>query len=183
MIDSADTAGVAGTALVLFMTLPGRTFEGGRSRREPGSGVMQCFAIVASLGCSGLLGGLQTLLQRYAPWLGNLDKGLLFGVGRDAADPNTKIPETYSSCSADLRHHPPALIRSLRRAMRFTRCSCFTTTLGLVLVYVSAHWVWGGGLASWPSRGAGFRGGFRGGIPAGMSRSSWPLIGRGNGFQ
>ena len=81
------------------------------------------------------------------PWLGNLDKALLLGVARDAADPNTKIPETvFFMFQMTFAIITPALIvGAFAERMRFGAVLLFTV-LWLFLVYVPvAHWVWGGG--------------------------------------
>ena len=148
------------TALVLFMTLPGLAlFYGGLVRAENLLSVlMQCFAIACLVSVLWLLGAYSLSFSGTAPWLGNLDKVLLLGVGRDAADPNTKIPETvffmFQMTFAIIT--PALIIGAFAERMRFSAVLLFTT-LWLVLVYVPvAHWVWGGGWLMAKGR-AGFR--------------------------
>jgi len=187
MIDSGITAWLlTATALVLFMTLPGLAlFYGGLVRAENLLSVlMQCFAIACLVSVLWLLGAYSLSFSGTAPWLGNLDKVLLFGVGRDAADPNTKIPETvffmFQMTFAIIT--PALIIGAFAERMRFTAVLLFTT-LWLVLVYVPvAHWVWGGGWLM--AKGVlDFAGGLVVHLTAGMSALVLAiLIGPRNGF-
>jgi ammonium transporter, Amt family len=150
MIDSGNTAWLlTATALVLFMTLPGLAlFYGGLVRAENLLSVlMQCFAIACLVSVLWLLGGYSLSFSGAAPWIGNLDKVLLLGVARDAADPNTKIPETvFFMFQMTFAIITPALIvGAFAERVRFGAVLLFTA-LWLLLVYVPvAHWVWGGG--------------------------------------
>ncbi|MGB6197051.1 MAG: ammonium transporter, partial [Methyloceanibacter sp.] len=187
MIDSGNTAWLlTATALVLFMTLPGLAlFYGGLVRAENLLSVlMQCFAIACLVSVLWLLGAYSLSFSGTAPWLGNLDKVLLFGVGRDAADPNTKTPETvffmFQMTFAIIT--PALIIGAFAERMRFTAVLLFTT-LWLVLVYVPvAHWVWGGGWLM--AKGVlDFAGGLVVHLTAGMSALVLAiLIGPRNGF-
>ena len=150
MIDLGNTAWLlTATALVLFMTLPGLAlFYGGLVRAENLLSVlMQCFAIACIVSVLWLLGAYSLTFSGAGPWLGNLDKVLLLGVTRDAADPNTKIPETvFFMFQMTFAIITPALIvGAFAERMRFGAVLLFTV-LWLFLVYVPvAHWVWGGG--------------------------------------
>ena len=150
MIDSGNTAWLlTATALVLFMTLPGLAlFYGGLVRAENLLSVlMQCFAIACIVSVLWLLGAYSLTFSGAGTWLGNLDKALLLGVARDAADPNTKIPETvFFMFQMTFAIITPALIvGAFAERMRFGAVLLFTV-LWLFLVYVPvAHWVWGGG--------------------------------------
>ena len=187
MIDSGNTAWLlTATALVLFMTLPGLAlFYGGLVRAENLLSVlMQCFAIACLVSVLWLLGAYSLSFSGTAPWLGNLDKVLLLGVGRDAADPNTKIPETvffmFQMTFAIIT--PALIIGAFAERMRFSAVLLFTT-LWLLLVYVPvAHWVWGGGWLM--ARGVlDFAGGLVVHLTAGMSALVLAiLIGPRNGF-
>ena len=187
MIDSGNTAWLlTATALVLFMTLPGLAlFYGGLVRAENLLSVlMQCFAIACLVSVLWLLGAYSLSFSGTAPWLGNLDKVLLLGVGRDAADPNTKIPETvFFMFQMTFAIITPALITgAFAERMRFTAVLLFTT-LWLLLVYVPvAHWVWGGGWLM--AKGVlDFAGGLVVHLTAGMSALVLAiLIGPRNGF-
>ena len=187
MIDLGNTAWLlTATALVLFMTLPGLAlFYGGLVRAENLLSVlMQCFAIACLVSVLWLLGAYSLSFSGTAPWLGNLDKVLLLGVGRDAADPNTKIPETvffmFQMTFAIIT--PALIIGAFAERMRFSAVLLFTT-LWLLLVYVPvAHWVWGGGWLM--AKGVlDFAGGLVVHLTAGMSALVLAiLIGPRNGF-
>jgi Amt family ammonium transporter len=150
MIDSGNTAWLlTATALVLFMTLPGLSlFYGGLVRAENLLSVlMQCFAIACLVSVLWLLGAYSLSFSGTGSWLGDLNKVLLLGVSRDAADPNTKIPETvFFMFQMTFAIITPALIvGAFAERMRFGAVMLFTV-LWLFLVYVPvAHWVWGGG--------------------------------------
>ena len=121
MIDSGNTAWLlTATALVLFMTLPGLAlFYGGLVRAENLLSVlMQCFAIACLVSVLWLLGAYSLTFSGAGPWLGNLDKALLLGVTRDAADAEHHDPrDRVLHVPDDLRHHHPgADRRRLRRA-------------------------------------------------------------------
>lgn len=150
MIDSGNTAWLlTATALVLFMTLPGLAlFYGGLVRAENLLSVlMQCFAIACLVSVLWLLLAYSLTFSGSGPWLGNLDKALLMGVGRDAVDPNAKIPETvffmFQMTFAIIT--PALIIGAFAERMRFGAVLLFTA-LWLLFVYVPvAHWIWGGG--------------------------------------
>jgi ammonium transporter, Amt family len=150
MIDSGNTAWLlTATALVLFMTLPGLAlFYGGLVRAENLLSVlMQCFAIACLVSVLWLVLAYSLIFSGISPWLGNLDKALLLGVGRDAVDPNAKVPETvFFMFQMTFAIITPALIvGAFAERMRFDAVLLFTA-LWLLLVYVPvAHWVWGGG--------------------------------------
>src|SRR6476619_4161966 len=150
MIDSGITAWLlTATALVLFMTLPGLAlFYGGLVRAENLLSVlMQCFAIACLVSVLSLVLNYNLIFSGISPWLGNLDKALLLGVGRDAVDPNAKVPETvFFMFQMTFAIITPALIvGTFAERMRFDAVLLFTA-LWLLLVYVPvAHWVWGGG--------------------------------------
>ena len=150
MIDSGNTAWLlTATALVLFMTLPGLAlFYGGLVRAENLLSVlMQCFAIACLVSVLWLVCAYSLTFSGHAVWLGNLDKALLLGVGRDAADSGAKITETvFFMFQMTFAIITPALIvGAFAERMRFSAVLLFTV-LWLLLVYVPvAHWVWGGG--------------------------------------
>src|SRR5262249_9637279 len=150
MIDSGNTAWLlTATALVLFMTLPGLAlFYGGLVRAENLLSVlMQCFSIACLVSVLWLIAGYSLTFSGGGPWLGDLQKAMLIGVGRDAADPNAKIPETvFFMFQMTFAIITPALIvGAFAERMRFGAVLLFCG-LWLFLVYVPvAHWVWGGG--------------------------------------
>ena len=150
MIDTGNAAWlITATALVLFMTLPGLAlFYGGLVRAENLLSVlMQCFSIACLVSLLWLVLAYTLTFSGTGPWLGNLDKALLLGVARDAADPNTKIPESvFFMFQMTFAIITPALIvGAFVERMRFFAVLLFTA-LWLLFVYVPvAHWVWGGG--------------------------------------
>jgi Amt family ammonium transporter len=150
MIDAGNTAWlITATALVLFMTLPGLAlFYGGLVRAENLLSVlMQCFAIACLVSVVWLLCAYSLTFSGPGPWIGDLEKALLLGVPRDAAAPNTSIPESvFFMFQMTFAIITPALIvGAFVERMRFGAVLLFTF-LWLLLVYVPvAHWVWGGG--------------------------------------
>jgi Amt family ammonium transporter len=150
MIDAGNTAWlITATALVLFMTLPGLAlFYGGLVRAENLLSVlMQCFAIACLVSVLWLVLGYSLAFSGDTPWLGNLDKALLAGAGRDAVYAGANIPETvFFMFQMTFAIITPALIvGAFVERMRFGAVLLFTA-LWLLLVYVPvAHWIWGGG--------------------------------------
>ena len=150
MIDTGNAAWlITATALVLFMTLPGLAlFYGGLVRAENLLSVlMQCFSIACLVSLLWLILAYSLTFSGTGAWLGNLDKAMLLGVARDAADPNTKIPESvffmFQMTFAIIT--PALIIGAFVERMRFSAVLLFTA-LWLLFVYVPvAHWVWGGG--------------------------------------
>ncbi|MGZ5917533.1 MAG: ammonium transporter [Methyloceanibacter sp.] len=150
MLDTGNTAWLlTATGLVLFMTLPGLAlFYGGLVRAENLLSVlMQCFAITCLVSLLWLLCAYSLTFSGSGPWLGDLDKVLLRGVGRGAFNPDTGIPETvffmFQMTFAIIT--PALIIGAIAERMRFGAVLLFSG-LWLLLVYVPvAHWVWGGG--------------------------------------
>ena len=150
MIDTGNTAWlITATALVLFMTLPGLAlFYGGLVRADNLLSVlMQCFAIACLVSVLWLALAYSLAFSGKGPWLGDLDKVLLLGVGRDTADPVNKIPETvffmFQMTFAIIT--PALIIGAFAERMRFGAVLLFSA-LWLLLVYAPvAHWIWGGG--------------------------------------
>jgi Amt family ammonium transporter len=150
MIDTGNAAWlITATALVLFMTLPGLAlFYGGLVRAENLLSVlMQCFSIACLVSLLWLILAYTLTFSGNGSWLGNLDKAMLLSVARDAADPNTKIPESvffmFQMTFAIIT--PALIIGAFVERMRFSAVLLFTA-LWLLFVYVPvAHWVWGGG--------------------------------------
>ena len=149
MIDSGNTAWLlTATALVLFMTLPGLAlFYGGLVRAENLLSVlMQCFAIACLVSVLWLLGAYSLTFSGTGPWLGNLDKVLLLGVARDAADPNTKIPETvFFMFQMTFAIITPALIvGAFAERMRFSAMLLFLGLWFTIVYTAMTHMVWSG---------------------------------------
>ncbi len=150
MIDAGNTAWlITATALVLFMTLPGLAlFYGGLVRAENLLSVlMQCFAIACLVSVLWLCFAYSLAFGGGGAFIGDLGRIMLRGVARDAAFPNTSIPETvFFMFQMTFAIITPALIvGAFVERMRFGAVLLFTL-LWLSLVYVPvAHWVWGGG--------------------------------------
>jgi Amt family ammonium transporter len=149
MLDTGNTAWLlTATGLVLFMTLPGLAlFYGGLVRADNLLSVlMQCFAIACLVSVLWLVGAYSLSFSGTGPWLGDLDKVLLRGVGREAVTA-TGIPETvffmFQMTFAIIT--PALIIGAIAERMRFGAVLLFSA-LWLLLVYVPvAHWIWGGG--------------------------------------
>ncbi|HYH71542.1 MAG TPA: ammonium transporter [Methyloceanibacter sp.] len=149
MIDAGNTAWlITATALVLFMTLPGLAlFYGGLVRAENLLSVlMQCFSIAALVSVLWLIAGYSLTFSGDGDFLGNLDKAMLFGVARDAADANGLPESVFFMFQMTFAIITPALmIGAFAERMRFGAVMLFSA-LWLFLVYVPvAHWIWGGG--------------------------------------
>src|SRR3970040_2292138 len=96
-LNSGDTAWLlTATALVLFMTLPGLAlFYGGLVRAQNVLSVlMHCFAIACLVSVLWLIFAYSLAFATGPPWIGDLSKALLIGVGRETVFPNSTIPET-----------------------------------------------------------------------------------------
>ncbi len=150
MINPADTAWlITATALVLFMTLPGLAlFYAGLVRSENVlSALTQCFAIACLASVLWLFGVYSLAFAPGTPWVGGLSKFLLLGVARDAAYPDTGLPETvFFMFQMTFAIITPALIvGSFVERIKFGSMLLFSG-LWLIVVYAPvAHWVWGGG--------------------------------------
>jgi Amt family ammonium transporter len=150
-IDAADTAWMIGaTALVLMMTIPGLAlFYSGMVRKKNVLATMaQSLAATFIVSLVWAVVGYSLTFSGDGPWLGNLDRVLLSGMGMDAISPLAKtIPESlfmiYQMTFAIIT---VALVAgSVADRMRFSAYVWFSI-LWLLVVYVPiAHWVWGGG--------------------------------------
>ncbi len=144
----ANTAWIlTATALVLFMTLPGLAlFYGGLVRtKNVLSVLMQCFAIAGVVSILWLIAGYSLAFGEGNAWIGDLDKVMLGGVGRDTLSGD--IPESlfmlFQMTFAIIT--PALIIGGFAERMKFSAMLLFTA-LWLMLVYVPVtHWVWGGG--------------------------------------
>ena len=150
MINSGDTAWLlTATALVLFMTLPGLAlFYGGLVRAQNVLSVlMHCFAIACLVSVLWLIAAYSLAFATGTPWIGDLSKSFLSGVGRDTVFPNTTIPESvYFMFQMTFAIITPALIvGAYVERIKFEAVLIFSG-LWLLFVYAPvAHWVWGGG--------------------------------------
>ena len=145
---AGDTAWIlASTALVLFMTLPGLAlFYGGLVRtRNVLSVLMQCFAICGVVTLLWVAVGYSLAFGEGGPWIGDLSKVLMAGVGVEAV--SGSIPEPlFAMFQLTFAIITPALIiGGFAERMRFAAMLSFSA-LWLLAVYVPVtHWVWGGG--------------------------------------
>ncbi len=145
---AGDTAWVlASTALVLFMTLPGLAlFYGGLVRaRNVLSVLMQCFAICGVVTLLWVSFGYSLAFAEGGPWIGDLSKAFMAGVGLRAM--TGTIPEPlFAMFQLTFAIITPALIvGGFAERMRFSAMLLFSA-VWLVAVYIPvAHWVWGGG--------------------------------------
>jgi len=147
-LDSGNTAWIlTSTALVLFMTLPGLSlFYGGLVRRKNVLSVlMQCFAIACVVSLLWILGVYSLSFSGGGDWIGDMAKGLMFGVNKGAMQGD--IPESlFSMFQLTFAIITPALIvGAFAERMKFSSLLVFIS-LWVVLVYAPiCHWVWGGG--------------------------------------
>jgi Amt family ammonium transporter len=147
-MDAAASAWVlSATALVLFMTLPGLAlFYGGLVRmKNVLSVMMHCVAIACLASLLWLLGGYSLAFSGSGPWIGDLGKFGLLGVGRDTLA--GKLPELlFFAFQMTFAVITPALIvGAFVERIRFGAVLLFSG-LWLMIVYAPvAHWVWGGG--------------------------------------
>lgn len=147
-LDSGNTAWIlTSTALVLFMTLPGLSlFYGGLVRRKNVLSVlMQCFAIACVVSLLWIFGVYSLSFSGGGAWIGDLAKGLMFGVNEGAMQGD--IPESlFSMFQLTFAIITPALIvGAFAERMKFSSLLIFIS-LWVVLVYAPiCHWVWGGG--------------------------------------
>jgi Amt family ammonium transporter len=152
-LDSANTAWIlTATGLVLFMTLPGLAlFYGGLVRsKNVMSVLMHCFVIACLVSVLWLVGAYGLAFGdggSMNKWIGSLDKAFLAGVGVDALQAPTNIPELvffmFQMTFAIIT--PGLIVGAYVERIKFSAVIWFSA-LWLILVYVPvAHWVWGGG--------------------------------------
>ena len=150
-INQADTAWMlVATALVLLMTPALALFYGGLVRSKNALNTMMMSFV--SLGFVGVLWALIGYSLAFAPggpWVGDLSRLFLKGVGLEAQG---TIPHVlFMAYQGTFAIVTAALISgAIVERMRFSAYVAFIS-LWAVLVYSPiAHWVWGGGwLAKW----------------------------------
>ena len=150
-IDAADTTFmILSTALVLMMTLPGLAlFYAGMVRKKNVLATMaQSAAATALVSILWVVAAYSLAFSGDGPYLGNLGRVLMLGVGLETASPLAKtIPEMlFMAYQMTFAVITCALVGgAVADRMKFSAFLLFCT-LWLFLVYVpSAHWVWGGG--------------------------------------
>ena len=153
MVVAGDVAWVlTATALVLLMTIPALAlFYGGLVRANNLLSVlMHCAAIAALASILWLVGAYSLAFAEGNALIGDLSKAFLLSVARDAAWPDTKIPETaFFMFQMTFAIITPALIvGAYVERIKFAAVLLFSA-LWVLLVYAPvAHWVWGGGWLS-----------------------------------
>ena len=150
-LDSGNTAWIlTSTALVLFMTLPGLAlFYAGLVRsKNVLSVLMQCFAVACLMSILWLVCAYSLAFGdggAAKPWIGDLGKAFLAGVGTDAMQGD--IPEAvFFMFQMTFAIITPALIvGAYVERIKFSAV-LWISGLWLILVYAPvAHWIWGGG--------------------------------------
>lgn len=146
--DSGDTAWIlTGSALVLFMTLPGLAlFYGGLVRqRNLLSVMMHCFAVAA---VASLLWGLVGYSMAFAPGTPIIGGALNVGLSNLALlRDGMTIPESafvlFQMMFAVIT--PALMIGTFVERVRFSWLLGFSALWSLIVYAPVAHWVWGGG--------------------------------------
>jgi len=152
-LDGANTAWLlTSTGLVLFMTLPGLAlFYGGLVRsKNVMSVLMHCFAIASLVSVLWLVCAYSLAFGdggSLNAWIGGFGKSFLGGVGVDALQAPTNVPENvffmFQMTFAIIT--PGLIVGAYVERIKFSAVLWFSA-LWLFLVYVPvAHWVWGGG--------------------------------------
>ncbi len=146
--DSGDTAWIlTATALVLFMTLPGLAlFYAGLVRaKNVLSVMMHTVSIACIVSVLWLLGGYSLSFSGDNPFIGDLAKFGLAGVGRDAL--TGTLPETvffmFQMTFAIIT--PGLIIGAFVERIKFGAVLLFSALWLLVVYAPVCHWVWGGG--------------------------------------
>ncbi len=150
MIDSGDTAWIiSATALVFLMTLPALAlFYGGLVQAKNILSVLvQCFAVACVCSVLWFALGYSLAFSGTAPWIGDLGDAFLAQIGRAAAHPGLKIPESvFVMFEMTFAVITPALIIGAYVERIKFGAVLLISGLWLLLVYVPVtHWVWGGG--------------------------------------
>jgi Amt family ammonium transporter len=150
MIDGADTAWIlTSTALVLFMTLPGLAlfYAGLVQSRNILSVLMHCMAIACGASLLWFVCAYSLAFADGNAVIGGLGKMFLIGVARDAAYPDTAIPETvFIMFQMTFAIITPALIVGAYVERIKFGAVLLISGLWLLIVYAPVtHWVWGGG--------------------------------------
>lgn len=150
-VNSGDTAWLlSATALVLLMTLPGLAlFYGGLVRtKNVLSVLMQCTAVGALASAVWLLAGYSLAFSGTAPFIGDLHRLGLAGLGRSSV--TGSVPEIvfFAFQMAFAVITPALMIGAVVERVRFAGLLAFCAGW-LVLVYAPVcHWIWGGGWMS-----------------------------------
>ncbi len=150
-INQADTAWMlVATALVLLMTPALAFFYGGLVRSKNAlNTMMMSFVSLGFVGVLWALVGYSLAFSTGGPWIGDLSKMFLRGVG---LEPQGTIPHMlFMSYQGTFAIITAALISgAIVERMRFSAYVMFISLWALTVYSPVAHWVWGGGwLAKW----------------------------------
>ncbi|HXF81982.1 MAG TPA: ammonium transporter [bacterium] len=145
-MNAADTAWMLiATALVLLMTPALGFFYGGLVRAKNAlNTLMMSFAALGAVAVAWALLGYSLAFGRGGPWLGDLSRLFLRGVGLEA---NGAIPHLlFMAYQGTFAIITAALISgAVVERMQFRAYLLFLTVWSLVVYAPVAHWVWGGG--------------------------------------
>ena len=145
-MQSADTAWMLiSTALVLLMTPALGFFYGGLVRAKNAlNTLMMSFAALGFVGIGWALLGYSLAFGAGSPWLGDLSRIFLRGVG---LEPQGTIPHLlFMAYQGTFAIITAALISgAIVERMQFKAYLAFITLWALVVYAPIAHWVWGGG--------------------------------------
>jgi len=145
-MNNADTAWMlVSTALVLLMTPALAFFYGGLVRSKNSlNTMMMSFAALGFVGIGWALLGYSLAFGKGGPWLGDLSRAMLRGVG---LEPNGTIPHVlFVAFQGTFAIITAALISgAIVERMRFGPYLAFLTLWGVFVYAPLAHWVWGGG--------------------------------------
>ena len=133
------------TALVLLMTPALAFFYGGLVRSKNAlNTMMMSFAALGFVGLAWALAGYSLAFGAGSPWLGDLSRALLNGVGLEAQG---SIPHVlFMAYQGTFAVITAALISgAIVERMRFGPYLAFVTLWSLAVYAPVAHWVWGGG--------------------------------------
>ncbi len=147
-LNSGDTAWMlSSTALVLMMTIPGvAMFYGGMVRQKNVLTMgMQAFATCCLTTVLWTVIGYSLAFAGEGPYLGDLSRLLLRGMGKDAL--SGTIPESvFMTFQMTFAIITPALITgAFADRMKFSALLWFMGLWGILVYAPIAHWVWGSG--------------------------------------
>ncbi len=150
-VNPADTAWMLiATALVLLMTPALAFFYGGLVRSKNAlNTMMMSFVSMGFVGVLWALLGYSLAFGTGGPWVGDLSRAFLRGVGLEAQG---TIPHAlFMAYQGTFAIITAALISgAIVERMRFSAYVTFISLWALLVYSPVAHWVWGGGwLAKW----------------------------------
>jgi Amt family ammonium transporter len=164
-LDRGDNAWVlTSSALVLMMTGPGLAmFYCGLVRKKNVlSVIMQCVFLMGLMSIVWALWGYSLAFGSGNPWIGNGDFLFMKGVQAEWVDGKSVIPQ-HTTYSIPMLSHmlfqgmffviTPALIcGAFAERMKFSTMVVFMILWGTLVYCPIAHWVWGGGILTYPQK-------------------------------